>query len=146
MHRSTHIYGCSYQIQNSGAGTEDWMDQRPPSLQAAIQQYMPASVLCSATDLFALLGCSVLHTASTILSPGSLMVQWPSRRIQNIQNSRQSPPPPALMKNIFQRFNVLLHSCPNKWWTFFPLYPLQWLSTKVFFFPEPNTVYATIHK
>lgn len=78
---SNSKFSCWHRRLNGSAG---------PSLQAAIQLHMPASVLCSATDLFGLLGCSALHTASAILSPGSLMVQWPSRRIQNIQNSSQS--------------------------------------------------------
>lgn len=129
------------------AGTEDRMDQRPSSLQAAIQQYMPASVLCSATDLFALLGCSVLHTASTILSPGSLMVQWPSRRIQNIQNSSQSPPPPTPQGTDEKRFSTV--SCSTVVLINDELsFPFTHCNDclRRLFFPQPNTVYATIHK
>lgn len=78
---SNSKFSCWHRRLNGSAG---------PSLQAAIQLHTPATVLCSATDLFGLLGGSTLHTASAILSPGSLMVRWPSQQIQNIQNSSQS--------------------------------------------------------
>lgn len=47
---------------------------------------------------FLVLGWSVLHTVSTIVSPGSLMVQWPSRLIQN---SSQSPSSPRCRRKLF---------------------------------------------
>lgn len=56
---------------------------------------------------FLVRGWSVLHTVSTIVSPGSLMVQWPSRLIQH---SSQSPYSPKVKeKTVFM--GILHHIC-----------------------------------
>lgn len=57
---SNSTFSCWHRQLNGSAG---------PSLQAAVQLHMPASVLCSATDLFGLLGrLGAPHSVSYSLS------------------------------------------------------------------------------